>query len=164
MPKKELSIRFPVGTMVYPYVTRPDNYKGKEEYKCTLRLPASEAQPFIDKLEKLAEVERQKDTLNNNGEPIKYVDEYMPYEESDGGFVDFKAKLKRTGGNGSKTWTQRPDVFDSNLHPIDESIDVMSGSRGQMVVTPFRWGQDDGKLGISLRLTAVKVGRAEGSA
>ena len=154
---KAKTMRLPKGTFVYPYLTRPDEYKGVENFKCKLRVPLAEAQPTIQAM--LAQ-EQAKDTVMNDGEPVTYGEEpYVPYTiDETGGFVEFTTKLRRFGGRKGSEFEQRPDVFDAQLRPLGADVDVMGGSEGCLVVAPFRWGSGkEGKIGISLRLMAAQV-------
>jgi len=50
---EKLTINTPVGTASYPHLTAPDEFMGKLQYKCDLRLDPKDAdvQPFVKKVE-----------------------------------------------------------------------------------------------------------------
>jgi hypothetical protein len=156
---KAKQIRLPKGIFVYPYLTRPDNYKSIETYKCILRVPIKDAEETVNFLDAMMLREKDKDTVMNDGEVCTYSDPYTAWKEDESGeFIEFVTKLKKFGGRKGEEFEQRPDIFDSKLQPIPTDIDILSGSTGSLIVWPFRWGSGkEGKIGISLRLAAAQV-------
>lgn len=161
MAKNNISLKLPVGTLVWPHLLVPDEYKGVESYKCNLKVPLEEGQPIIDKIQAMIEKEKKKDALNLDDDNIEYEDIYVPYTiDEEGGFVEFKTKLNRFGKTGKRQFENSVDVFDASNPPkhVPKDTDIMTGSRGSLFVNAYRWGQGkDGKLGISLRLRAAQV-------
>lgn len=163
---KAVTIRLPHGTFKYPYLLRPDTFKGVETYKTILRVPLPEAQPIVDQLNTMLEKAMARDTVLNDGDAVNYKEPYLPFTvDETAGFVEFTTKLKKLGGAQGNQFEQRPAIFDSQNppQPITDAV-IKGGSKGTVIVDAFRWGNPDeldkeGKaaIGISLRLKAAQI-------
>lgn len=156
--KKLPMITIPEGTFQYPYLTRPDNFKG-ENYKCKSRVPLAAAKPIMDTIQVHFNNRKALDTLENNGEEVGYEKPYLPFEvDEEAGFVTFTTKMARFGGSPGNQFEQSPDVVDASLNVLDKTVDVFAGSTGVLSVQPFLWGKgSEKKIGISLRLMGAQV-------
>jgi hypothetical protein len=162
--KKKVMMKTGTGTFVYPYLSRPDSFKGKEKYKCDIRVPATadKTTALVSKIDELLENQKKLDTIMNGGEELEYVQEYVPYQTDDtSGTVTFRSSLNRKGNIGKPDeFEQRPFVFDSKNNVVPQTTDIWSGSEGELNVELNAWSMEaEGgqKCGVSLRLRAAQV-------
>ena len=162
--KKKILHKTARGVMVYPYLTKPDSFKGKERFKCDFRVASNEPQTeeLLGLIEKLLENQKAKDKINNDGDEVTYVDEYVPYSiDENAGMMTFKTALNRLGNVGKRDqFEQRPFVYDAKGDIVPSTVEVWTGTEGILNVEVYAWSMDgEGglKVGVSLRLRAAQI-------
>lgn len=159
---KKQSFKTGVGVLVYPYLTKPDSYKGKERFKCNIRFPNTD--PGAIELKGLMDsaLQHQKriDSLQAGIQEDKVLDyetEYVGYKEEDG-FITFISSLNKVGNAGKlDAFEQRPFVYDGQNNVVPEGVKVWTGSKGRLTVELNPWSMEGPKVGISLRLRAAQI-------
>lgn len=157
--RKKTLVMSPIGSFVYPYLLRPDSYKGKDKYKTDIRIPNADAQNMIDKINEEQTKQKKRDEYLNDGEAVEYSDFYLPYTvDDDSGFTTFKATLNRLGNVGkADQFEQSPDIYDAEGNLVPEETKIYSGSKGRIRVEVYGWSNEAGVLGVSLRLKAAQI-------
>ena len=154
--KKPKKITTPIGTAVWPKLNEPDRKFDKDGvYEVKLRLSGDDADTVkAEVTNALKEHVEELDKKNPRMAPLPFKE----VEDDDGnptGELDFKFKLKATGGHGDDQWTQRPTLFDSSNQPMTEKIG--GGSKIQVGAEIVPYFVASIGAGVSLRLKAVKV-------
>lgn len=171
--KKNVQLLTPIGTLVWPYLLVPDSYKGKARYKANIRLPEAESTDMVEAIQKALKAAKTKAVALNDGDPIHWVDEYLPYEKCTGkneGQIMFKSAINAQGRNkGGETFTNKVAVFDANgLAITDKTMEIYTGTQARIKVEVYGWtmeGKDEDyegddvqlKVGVSLRLKAAQI-------
>ena len=169
----------PVGTAIYPYLTKPDEFKGKKSYRVRLLLTAAEAQPLIAmidaEMEKVRAEERVMDAIKRRKVEQKAkkglpdITEHTPYrpvindQGEDTGLVEFDFKCAAEGVYGpthkraGEAWTRKPAVFDAK-GGVFSGGDIWGGSRIRVSYTlgGYFINAQVG-YGVKLYLEAAKV-------
>jgi len=184
--KRPPAVKFmtPEGTAIYPKLLAPDTkFKEAGEYQCKLRLPAEEAEAFIEKIEAQlkaywpiakAELEqriadaktgKQKAESKKALEDMKEAEKpYKPAYDDDGnetGEYEFNIKtpaswLKDKGKATEKRVPIKPAIFDAKGNKLTNPPEIWGGSR-LVVAGEFRPFNMPIGVGISLRLNAVQI-------
>lgn len=168
----------PKGVFKYPSLSKPDYGNEKfpkpdGEFKTRLVVPASEAQPLIDKLmpdwqaaieagkvdyAKLPIATRKK--LGALKEQMFYEEEFDPEtEEATGNVIfNFKCKYKITDAKTKEVRFNKIGLFDAKGKPLPAGTAIYGGTVGKLAFQTnpyFVSGQV--MAGLSLRLTAAQV-------
>lgn len=129
MAKKNI-ITTPVGIAVFPYLRKPDTFKGQEHYKATIELPKAEAEAFKAEVLKMADASKLPKKPKT---PVK--------EGRDDSVMLVTAKSKYA-----------PAIFDAHKNVIPASVDIAGGSKLRAICELYQYDE-----GISLRLLQVQV-------
>lgn len=156
---KKVIIVTPKGSLVWPYLLKPDSYQGKERYKATIKLSREDAASLIKACDEKLEWQKQRDAFEAGG-TVEYEEgEYLPYTvDETTGTVSFDTAMNRFGKVGKPDqFEQRPAVFDARGQVIPNTVEIYTGSLAKLRVEVFSWSLDNGKVGVSLRLLAAQV-------
>jgi hypothetical protein len=157
------------GIARYAYLTEPDEYEGKKQYKIDVIYP--EVTPYVKKLiaaiDKRAEAELAK---AKSGAKTKAAAkkckmcEDMPYaevEDDDGnktGEMRFRFKMNYQYKNKSgKVVTLKPALFNAKGEKIEGDIRIGSGSLVKVAFNFYPFTTPKVGSGVSLRMNAVQV-------
>jgi hypothetical protein len=124
-------ITSPIGTAVYPFLEKPDTFKGQTHYKLGLELSKTEAEAFKAKL--LEMIKDEKFDTKKPKLPIK--------DGREDGLFLIPAKSQ-----------YKPVVFDAQKNPLAANISIGGGSKVRFSAEVYNYGD-----GISLRLNQVQV-------
>lgn len=156
----------PKGTLVYPWLTKPDTkFNPQGEYRTTLAVPQESCEEFCKKLDKILddffneEVEKAKP---QDKKKIKKAEPYTPQYNDAGeetGNMIFKAKLKaEVTMKSGESYTQKPKLFDAKGAAIPASVNPYGGTQAKLSVQVVPYCMPATKeCGLSLRLQAVQV-------
>lgn len=166
--KKKVTLTSPKGVFLWPHLMKPHPDYGK--YAVTLRLPADEAQKFIEKLQpafdeatKVAEaaykklkpaVRKKKAFVMND-----FYEEVYDEDDNPTGEILFKFNKKAGGKRKDDTvWKAAPPViFDAAKKPLKKNVEIWSGTIGKVAfyTDPYYSATIDG--GMSLRISGVQI-------
>jgi len=158
----------PRGVFVYPHLTEPDckfvKPNGEYHTKFALDGESKEATAMVEELDGIldAYIEENPDgltkaKLKKAGRADLY-DEEVDDEGEETGRIIFKFKLKAVVETKTKTWEQKPRLFDGNAQPIDSDINPWTGSEGKISSEIFPYYMESTKqFGLSLRCNAVQI-------
>lgn len=132
-PQAKVPFISPKGFAKYPHLTAPDT-KGQyadNKYKTKLRVPVKDAAPFVAQID-----EFMKGEFGSKASRM-----YVPYTETDDGFVEFNFKS-----------TYKPAVFDARNNEVTQVPMIGGGStiRVAGVISSY-------DKGCNLRLNQVQV-------
>lgn len=167
MAKSQLE-RFttPRGVFIYPHLTEPDTkfVKPDGEYHTKFAVDADEAEEFVARLNKLLD-----DYIAENPDDLKpavlkkstraeLYEEEVDDEGNETGRLIFKFKLKAKVETKTKSWSQKPRLFDAKAQPIEGDISIWTGSEGKVSgeIMPY-FMQNTKQFGLSLRMKAVQI-------
>lgn len=169
MAKKNYpQITTPRGMLVYPHLTAPDTkfVKPHGEYhtKYALEADSEEAIALIAKLEEILDAyiednpaELTKAKLKKAGRNDLYEEE-VDGEGEETGRIIFKFKLKAVVETKTKTWEQKPRLFDGAANPIQGDINPWTGTIAKISAEVFPFYMESTKtFGLSLRCLAVQI-------
>jgi hypothetical protein len=163
----------PEGTASYPHLTKPDTkFNDEGEYKCDVILTADEAAELVEYLEGIRDAYipsvKKKKGVRQLVAPV-FVNELDDADEPTGNVI-IRTKLKASGTRkDGETWSESPNLFDSDGNPMAAGIDVWSGSRVIVAgtVKPYDMTVDSinakgapckiSKIGVSLACRGVQV-------
>ena len=150
----------PAGRAIYPWLINPDTkFNALGEYKVSLSLHSSEAEPLIKKIDEAMEKAK---ALAPEGKKIKLQD--PPYynevdgDEQETGNILFKFKSKaQIQTKDGKTLRISPKLFDAKGTLLKDIDDIWGGSKIKISadVAPYYVGAVG--AGVSLRLKAVQI-------
>jgi hypothetical protein len=159
--QKQPTLVSPVGTAVYPWITKADTkFNPQGDFRTGLRMPSEVAQPLIDKLEAirqeaLAESKKAKKKPPKEGNlpwSVVYDDEGNETDE-----IEFKFKTKATfNTKDGKTVTRTIKVVDAKKNPL-EDVNLYGGSKIKVAFQAVPYDVAAVGVGLSLRMTAVQV-------
>lgn len=160
-------ITTPEVALIFPRLFTPDNkyVKPDGEYHTKFALEAGEEfDAFIAKLEEV------RDTyLKDNPDEVKpaklkkakladLFEEECDDEGEETGRMIMRAKLKAVVKTKTKSWKQKPMVFDASANQISEEISVWTGTKAKLALELFPYFMESSKeVGVSLRLKAVQI-------
>lgn len=168
MANKYPTVTSPRGILVYPHLTEADTkfVKPDGEYHTKFALEAAKkaTKKFCAGLDKLLEEyielnpdELTKAKLKKAGTADIYEDE-LDDEGEETGRVIFKFKLKAKVVTKTKSWDQRPRLFDSAAQPITGDINIWTGTEAKVNVEVFPYYMESTKqFGLSLRCKGVQI-------
>lgn len=176
----------PAGIASFPFLNRPDEYKGKKSYKTTLRIGGDESEALRDLINEetekaLADTKAKLEDLAKNGKDgktkakakaaLEELTTGLPYTESvddDGegtGDYEFKFKCnaefedKKTGDIKAIT----VPIFDAkkkqlNKTPKDKAPAIWAGSTLKVAFSLVPYYVESAKVcGVSLRINGVQI-------
>jgi hypothetical protein len=169
----------PKGTLVWPKLDQPDEYKGKKSYSAKIRLSPEDSQKLIAKIEaeldkfwpvakaeleqKLAEAKTGPEKAKARKaleEMAKAEPSYKPAYDDDGnetGEYEFNFKMPdHFVGKDKQPVFIKPDVFDAKGKKMKVVPEVWGGTKA-IVAGEFRPFSMPIGVGISLRLKAVQI-------
>lgn len=168
MANKYPTITSPRGVLVYPHLTDPDTkfVKPDGEYhtKFALKQGSKVAKKFVAELERMLEeyieenpAELTKAKLKKAGRADLY-DLEMDDEGEETGRIIFKFKLKAKVVTKTKSWNQRPRLFDSAAQPITDDLNIWTGTEAKVSIEVFPYFMESTKqFGLSLRCKGVQI-------
>jgi len=153
---------------LYPHLLEPDTkfVKPNGEYHTKFAVDA-EAKTTVAMVEDLegildAYIEENPDKLTKAklkkaGRADLYEEEVDDEGEETGRLI-FKFKLKAVVETKTKTWEQKPRLFDGAANPIQGDINPWTGSEGKISSEIFPYYMESTKqFGLSLRCNAVQI-------
>ncbi len=160
MAQKNPRYKTPVGTAIYPWITKADTkFNPDGEYRVKLRIPSEEAQEMM----KLIQGEIDKivtETTKAKGKKVKAAacpfSEVVDQDGQETGEIDFSFKRKASfvSKEGKKVNITIP-VFDSQLNPLQD-VSVYGGSKIKLSYEIIPYSTAIG-TGVSLRMMACQV-------
>lgn len=158
----------PRGILVYPHLVEPDTkfVKPDGEYhtKFALDGDSKEAIALIEQLEDIMQAyieenpdELTKAKLKKAGRADLYDEEVDDEGEETGRYI-FKFKLKAKVVTKTKSWDQKPRLFDGNAQPIQGDVNPWTGTEAKISAEVFPYYMESTKqFGLSLRCLAVQI-------
>jgi len=167
----------PKGVAMFPWLNRADTkFNADGDFKVTLRVPASEAEDFCQKIDaaiaayRPEAMEKLKDAkLKASFKKAGKIDAkgnphiHKPYTEvlndagEETGELDFAFKLNAVGKDGKgKTWKNRIVMFDAHKTEL-KGINVWGGSEIKVRCTLNPYLTVLAGLGVSLRMDAIQI-------
>lgn len=158
----------PRGVFIYPRLTEADTkfVKPHGEYHTKFALVRDEDETiaFVEKLEESLQEyidenpdELSKAKLKKAGRADLYEEELDDEGEETGRYI-FKFKLKAKVTTKTKSWDQKPRLFDANAQPIEGDINPWTGSEGKCNIELFPYYMESTKqFGLSLRLKGAQI-------
>lgn len=162
----------PRGVLVYPHLVEPDTKFVKPDGEYHTKLALDEDAPstiaFIKTLDTIlteyrdaviAEEEnpKKRKLLEKSNQADVFEDE-MDDEGQLTGRVIFKFKLKAKVVTKTKSWDQKPRLFDGNAKPIQSDVNPWTGSEAKIQAEIFPYYMESTKtFGLSLRCVAVQL-------
>lgn len=169
----------PIGTLIWPKLASPDDYKGKKTYSAKIRLNEEDSQALIAKIEaelakfwpiakaELEEKLAEAKTGKQKAEAKKALEEmaeaeksYKPAYDDDGnetGEYEFNFKMPdHFMGKDKKPVFMKPDVFDAKGKVLKVVPEVWGGTTAIVAGELRPYSMPIG-VGISLRLKAVQL-------
>ena len=171
--KKDKKDRYPTfttprGVFVYPHLTEPDTkfVKPDGEYHTKFALPDGKkpTKKFCADLTRVLEayIEENPDELTKaklkKATTADIFEDELDDEGEETGRVIFKFKLKAKVITKSKSWDQKPRLFDSSAKPITDDPNIWTGSEGKVNVEVFPYYMESTKqFGLSLRCVGAQI-------
>jgi len=158
----------PRGVLVYPHLTEADTkfIKPDGEYHTKFALDAGskEAKALTKKLDAIMDEyiesnpeELTKAKLQKAGRADLYEEE-VDDEGEETGRIIFKFKLKARVVTKTKSWDQKPRLFDGNAKAIESDVNPWTGSEAKISAEVFPYYMESTKqFGLSLRCIAVQI-------
>lgn len=162
----------PRGVFIYPRLTEADTkfVKPDGEYHTKFALVTDEEDTsnFVNQLEEILADTRKAyiSDKDNKMTPAKVkrssiadlYEEEMDDEGNDTGRLIFKFKLKAKVVTKTKSWDQRPRLFDAAAQPIESDITPWTGTEGKCNIELFPYYMESTKqFGLSLRLKGAQI-------
>ena len=149
---KGIKLTTPMGVAKYCWLNKPDTkFETPGDFKVNLVLDKEEAEPFIEKIEKvlsdLIEEEKLRGKKKVKEAPLPYTDE-TDDEGNPTGNVEFKFKTK-------STVKPKIPMFDSKGTPMFD-VNVWAGSKIKISSLIYPYVMPIG-AGISLKINAVQI-------
>lgn len=153
-------ITTPKGKAIYPHVNEADTkFDANGKYTCDILVPAEDAEPLLEELERQCEAEYEKtcEALRNSGKKKMPRRAPMPIEEDEEGMYIVKCRrpAKVISKKNGKTYEFSIKLFDAKGQPT--KAQVGSGSVVRTSVEPYFWTSPSLGFGMSLRLQAVQI-------
>lgn len=168
-----------LGTLVWPKLNAPDEYKGKKSYSAKIRLSPTDSQKLIEKIEAAlkahwpvaqAELEAKVEAAKTGPEKakakkalaeMKEADKsYKPAYDDEGnetGEYEFNFKMPdHFIGKDDKPVYMKPDLFDAKGQMLKNPPEVWGGTTAYVAGELRPFSMPIG-VGISLRLKAVQI-------
>ena len=168
MAGKYPMVTTPCGVFIYPHLTEADTkfVKPDGEYHTKFALEADDkaTKEFAAELTRYME-----EYIDLNTEELKpaqlkkalradLFEEEMDDEGEETGRLIFKFKLKAKVETKTKSWDQRPRLFDSAAEAIKGKVNIWTGSEGKVNVEVFPYYMATTKsFGLSLRCVGVQI-------
>lgn len=166
---KPVKIVTPKGTAIWPKLNEPDRKFSPEGiYSVKLRIADGEAAGLIEKISEIHAEGYRIELAKSGKKSIRQAP--MPWRSAQDwdkereenvdvpGFTDFIFKMKAKVVTSTKSWEQRPALFDAKLHPIPADADpIGGGSTIRISAEPYVWFSASLGYGISLRPRSVQV-------
>ena len=158
----------PRGMLLYPHLTEPDckfvKPNGEYHTKFAIEADSKPAKKMVADLEEILDgyIEENPDKLTKAklkkaGRADLYEEE-VDDEGEETGRIIFKFKLKAVVETKTKTWEQKPRLFDGNAQPIQGKCNPWTGSEGKVSAEIFPYYMESTKqFGLSLRCSAVQI-------
>lgn len=170
----------PVGTLVWPKLNAPDEYKGKKSYTAKIRLSAEDSAALIEKIEDelrrywpIAKAELEKKVADAKTGPDKAKAKkalaemaeaeksYKPAYDDEGnetGEYEFNFKMPDhfVSTKDKKPVYMKPDLFDAKGQLLKSPPEIWGGTTA-CVAGEFRPFSMPIGVGVSLRLKAVQI-------
>ena len=128
----------PKGRAQYPHLNQPDDFKGDVKYKCSLIVPADDAEKLIEEAKDFAEECFGKKSLSK----VVY-----PWDTNDSGDLVIKTKS-----------TYAPKFYDTKGHPVPESqVPQLWGGSVLKLKGSMASYDAGGNKGITLYMSAVQI-------
>ena len=153
---KPLILTSPKGKAIFPHLTEPDTkYKAEGEYHVKLECNKSEGQNIIGLIgSEIAKKVKEQHDLDPK-KPITKAP--LPYVEvNDKVVFNFKMKASGIRKSDGKHFTQKPDLGNAELFPIEPDMQIWGDSILKITFEPYAWNMPIG-IGCTLRLKAVQV-------
>ncbi|MEW5249934.1 ssDNA-binding protein [Microbulbifer sp. 2201CG32-9] len=157
----------PVVSLIFPRLFEPDTkyVKPDGEYHTKFALEAGKGfDEFVAKLEEVRDgyIKENPDDIKpaklKKAKMADFYEEECDHEGEETGRMIFRAKLKAVVKTKTKSWKQKPFLFDAKANPIQEEISVWSGSTAKLSLELFPYFMESTKeVGVSLRLKAVQI-------
>ena len=168
MANKYPTITTPRGVFIFPHLTAPDTkfVKPDGEYHTKFALPADDAATTKLQAELTRLMEEYIEANENELKPavIKKAlradlwEDELDDEGEETGRVIFKFKLKAKVETKTKSWEQKPRLFDSAAQPIQGEPNIWTGSEGKVNVEVFPYFMQSSKtFGLSLRCVGAQI-------
>jgi hypothetical protein len=158
---KRESLVTPLGTLVWPYLTRPDTkFSGDGVYHTYFTLPENDAkalQQIIDaEIDKAVEDARQ-ELPQGSKKPIKRS--APPYRVNDNGEIEFSFKMRASGVNKKtgKAFSFRPAILDHALKELPISLAIHGGTQAKISYHIAPYYKALVGAGVTLRLQGVQI-------
>lgn len=152
----------PIGVTEYPWLTQPDTaFNPEGVYHTKLIVPGDKAEEHIKVINDVIakQIAEQHKKAPDNIKAIKRAP--LPYVRQEDGTVKFTFKMKASGIN-SKTkqpFTQKPNIVDGQLQPLDPDKNIFGGSKVKIVYEPVGYNVSSTGVGCTLRLKTVQVAK-----
>lgn len=164
----------PRGIAIFPKLHKPDTkWKAEGQYSVKLRLdPASIDAALVAKIEALrdekAEEVKAELTAKKQGAKVKSLKVldvlFQPETDKDSGeetgFVLINAKMTASGVSkkDGKTWSRKPDIFDSKGKKLSKVPMIFGGSELKAAVEARAYyTPKDNQVGVSFQLNGAQI-------
>ena len=159
----------PRGTFIYPKLVEPDTkyVKPHGEYstKFALELDDAETTAFIERLEEILQAYIDENPKDLKPAVIKKAGRNDLFEEEcddegeETGRAIFRFKLAAKVETETKSWDQKPRLFDAAAQPIEDgSVNPWTGTEGKCNIEVFPYFMQSQKVfGLSLRLKGAQI-------
>ena len=161
--------RSPLGVLVWPKLTEPDEYKGKFTYNTKLRMSVEDGQKLMAAVDKHAAnaVAEARELAKTPREAKQWKSIHIPYEieEDDEGnetgdvLFKFKCIAKGVVAKTGKEWSRNLPLFDAQGMRIEPGSVVVWGGTTAKVAFTFNEYIATTSVGasVSLKLEAVQI-------
>lgn len=178
--KKAPTERFmtPLGTLVFPKLNKPDEYKGKKTWQASLKVSREEASALIDKYDELyeaaweqaqAEAQERLDNAKTGTEKAKAkkalealsqaTKAYEPVLDDEGDETDeviLRIKMYAEVEKDGKIRQLKPDFFDAKGKPLKVVPNIWGGTKAYVSGAFIPYNQSIG-VGVKLQLNALQI-------
>lgn len=151
------TIATPIGQAFYPKLVTPDTkFNPDGVYSCKITVSEEDYTAFRAQLEPLIEQEyskyciaKGKDKLPRASEPVKI--------NADGDYEINAKQVARTTTKSGDVIDFKVALYDADVKPITEEMNIGSGSKIRMSVQPYFWFVPSQGFGYTLRLKAAQI-------
>jgi hypothetical protein len=161
--KRSETLISPVGTLVYPYLTRPDvKHKPDGEFHTRLAIAPEECAEFKEMLDAAFEnhvqaVREERERMKIK-KPLKVAEPPYRINEETGNYeFNFRMKAQGVAKKTGKHFSFKPVLVDCKLNPVPEGVMIFGGTVAKVsfYISPFE--SPAVGVGLSLRLRGVQI-------
>lgn len=168
----------PLGTLSYPKLNKPDEFKGKKRWQAPLKVARDDVQDMLDKYDVLfdkawedaqaeakarladaktgADKQKAKKALDGLAQASKAYEDVLDDDGNETGFVLLRIQMNAEVEKDGKVRQLKPDFFDAKGKVLKVVPNIWGGTTAHLAGQFNPYSSTTG-VGVSLRLNAVQI-------